>query len=68
MHEASLVSVPADPLSGIRSLLRTGLDRAAFVGVSDDVRDIRQRMLSRQRMATRARMVAAQVVIGRDNE
>jgi hypothetical protein len=49
LHEASLVSVPADPLSGIRSF-GTGGDRAF---VSNNFADARARMLSRQRMHER---------------
>jgi phage head maturation protease len=64
LHEGSLVSVPADSLSGIRSLGSTGLDRA-FAGIRHDgVTDIVARMNSRERMMIRARMVAAQSVIG----
>jgi hypothetical protein len=48
LHEASLVSVPADHLSGIRSL--GGGDRAV---VSNNFADARARMLSRQRMHER---------------
>jgi hypothetical protein len=48
LHEASLVSVPADSLSGIRSLGHG--DRAiAF----NDITDIRVRMMARQRMSER---------------
>jgi hypothetical protein len=48
LHEASLVSVPADHLSGIRSL--GGGDRAL---VSNHTADVRTRMLARQRMTER---------------
>ena len=48
LHEASLVSVPADSLSGIRSL--GGGDRAFM---SNHTTDIRARMLTRQRMSER---------------
>jgi hypothetical protein len=59
LHEASLVSVPADPKSSIRSF-GTGLDRA-FAGIGGcQVADVRARMEIRNRMVTRARMVAAQ--------
>jgi hypothetical protein len=52
LHEASLVSVPADPLSSIRSL-GTGLDRAAFTGTSNRTDDALVRMQARQRMSER---------------
>jgi hypothetical protein len=48
LHEASLVSVPADPLSGIRSL--GGGDRAF---APYHLASVRSRMLSRQRMHER---------------
>jgi hypothetical protein len=49
LHEASLVSVPADTLSGIRSF-GSGADRSfAF----NSVADIRARMMVRQRMSER---------------
>jgi phage head maturation protease len=48
LHEGSLVSVPADHLSGIRSL--GGLDRAYSF---NNVADVRTRMLVRQRMTER---------------
>jgi hypothetical protein len=49
LHEASLVSVPADSLSGIRSF-GSGADRPfAFISVAD----IRARMMVRQRMSER---------------
>jgi hypothetical protein len=48
-----LVSVPADSLSGIRSLGSTGLDRA-FAGIRHDgVTEIQVRMQARQRMHER---------------
>jgi phage head maturation protease len=52
LHEGSLVSVPADPLSGIRSF-GTGHDRAAFIGINDRTDDVLVRMLARQRMHER---------------
>jgi hypothetical protein len=58
LHEASLVACPADPASGIRSLMGTGADRALIIG--GGVTDVRQRMLSRMRMHIRERMTAAQ--------
>jgi hypothetical protein len=64
LHEVSLVTVPADPLSGIRSM-GTGLDRASASVGGYRFGDVRQRMLSRHLMATRARMVAAQAAIGK---
>jgi hypothetical protein len=48
LHEGSLVSVPADALSGIRSL--GGGDRAM---TSDNIEAVRSRMLIRQRMHER---------------
>jgi Caudovirus prohead serine protease len=48
LHEGSLVSVPADHLSGIRSL--GGGDRAL---VFNNIVDVRARMLARQRMTER---------------
>jgi hypothetical protein len=48
LHEASLVSVPADHLSGIRSL--GGGDRAMTF---NQIGDVRARMLARQRMSER---------------
>jgi hypothetical protein len=56
LHECSLVSVPADPLSGIRSL-GSGIDRAVPMIGGGDIEAVRARMLARQRMATRQRMV-----------
>jgi HK97 family phage prohead protease len=70
LHEASLVSVPADPKSSIRSMMGSGLDRA-FVGskATGDLVDVLARMNARNRMATRQRMLtAAQAMIGRDDE
>jgi hypothetical protein len=69
LHEGSLVTVPADPLSGIRSMMGSGIDRAA-AGIGDyRVDSVRQRMESRMRMATRQRMVTtAQAVIGKHHE
>jgi hypothetical protein len=48
LHEGSLVSVPADALSGIRSL--GGGDRAM---TSDNIEAVRARMMARQRMHER---------------
>jgi HK97 family phage prohead protease len=57
LHEASLVSVPADPLSGIRSM-GSGIDRPLVIrGGAGGHHDVRFRMLARERMAIRARMV-----------
>jgi hypothetical protein len=50
LHEGSLVSVPADHLSGIRSL--GGADRA-FVPHPERLADVHTRMLVRQRMTER---------------
>jgi hypothetical protein len=60
LHEGSLVTVPADHLSGIRSL-SSGIDRAVpMIGGVDDVR---------ARMNVRMRMANAQTsVIGKGNE
>lgn len=68
LHEASLVTVPADQHSGIRSL-GSGLDRAS-VGIGGyRFADVRQRMLSRHMIATRQRMYDAQQnVIGKHHE
>jgi hypothetical protein len=56
LHEGSLVSVPADSLSGIRSF-GSGTDRA-FAGIRHDgVADIQVRMQARQRMHERAQMI-----------
>jgi hypothetical protein len=51
LHEGSLVSVPADPKSSIRSL-GDRVDRA-FIGISNGVHSTRERMLIRQRMSER---------------
>jgi hypothetical protein len=56
LHECSLVSVPADPLSGIRSF-GTGYDRAVFIGISNRAGDALARALSRQRMYERGQIV-----------
>jgi phage head maturation protease len=68
LHECSICTIPADPLSGIRAM-GTGLDRA-FPGVGGyRVADVLARMNARNRMATRQRMLtAAQAMIGRDDE
>jgi phage head maturation protease len=67
LHEGSLVSVPADPLSGIRSL-GTGLDRAAFIGASNHA-EIRARMNARQVIHVRQSMYDRQArVIGNSDE
>jgi HK97 family phage prohead protease len=67
LHECSLVSVPADPLSGIRSL-GSGIDRALIIG-GGVVADVRARMNARQRMATRQSMYDRQArLIGQRNE
>jgi hypothetical protein len=56
LHEGSLVSVPADSLSGIRSF-GSGTDRAfGGVGQHHGVADIRARMNARQRMYIRQSM------------
>jgi len=52
--EASLVGVPADAASAVRSF---------GSGATGDLVEVRARMLSRNRMATRARMVVAQAAI-----
>ena len=52
LHERSICTVPADPLSGIRSF-GTGLDRATFVGTSNRADDALVRMQVRQRMQER---------------
>jgi phage head maturation protease len=54
LHEGSLVSVPADPLSGIRSMMGTGLDRATIFGTNRRADDVLVRMQARQRMHERA--------------
>jgi hypothetical protein len=51
LHEGSLVSVPADPKSSIRSF-GSGLDRAS-VGTINRDNDVLARMLARQRMSER---------------
>jgi hypothetical protein len=57
LHECSLVSVPADPLSGIRSM-GSGVDRPLLIfGGAGGHHDVRTRMLARERMMIRARMV-----------
>jgi hypothetical protein len=68
LHEGSLVSVPADQLSGIRSL-GSGLDRASAAIGGYRFADVRQRMLSRHLIATRQRMYDRQAnLIGRHHE
>jgi hypothetical protein len=68
LHEGSLVSVPADQLSGIRSL-GSGLDRASAAIGGFRVAGTRQRMLSRHMIATRQRMYDRQArVIGKHHE
>jgi hypothetical protein len=68
LHEASLVTVPADQLSGIRSL-GSGLDRASAAIGGYRFADVRQRMLSRHLLATRQRMYDRQAsVIGEHHE
>jgi hypothetical protein len=57
--EASLVGVPADSLAGVRSL---GGD------LHDDLADIRGRMMSRQRIATRQAMYDAQARVFGDSD
>jgi hypothetical protein len=58
LHEGSLVSVPADPLSGIRSF-GTGRDRATFIGISNRAPDdVLVRMQVRQRMHERSQAAA----------
>jgi hypothetical protein len=53
LHEASLVSVPADPMSRIRSF-GGGADRALpQIDADYGVAATRMRMLARQRMAER---------------
>jgi Caudovirus prohead serine protease len=64
LHEASLVTVPADQLSGIRSL-GSGLDRASAAFGGYRFSDTRQRMLSRHLIATRQRMHDAQQAVDR---
>lgn len=68
LHEASLVTVPADQHSSIRSL-SSGLDRASAGIGGYRFADTRQRMLSRHMIATRQRMYDRQVrVIGKHHE
>jgi hypothetical protein len=57
LHEASLVSVPADAASMVRSL-GSGVDRLPFVTALDRIviADIRARMLARHRISIRQRM------------
>jgi phage head maturation protease len=56
LHEGSLVSVPADALSGIRS-----------IGGGDDIADVRARMQARQAIIDiRAEMEAPQGIINRN--
>jgi hypothetical protein len=62
LHEVSLVSIPADHLSCIRSL-GSGIDRAVPMFGGGDIDAVRARMLARQRMTTRQRMLDAQGVI-----
>jgi hypothetical protein len=50
LHEGSLVSVPADPKSSIRSF-GSGVDHAAFIGTSAN--EVLARMQARQRMQER---------------
>jgi phage head maturation protease len=57
--EASLVGVPADAASAVRSFGR---------GATGDLVDVRARMESRNRIATRQRMHERQAAIGRDDE
>ena len=65
LHECSLVSVPADQHSGVRSF-GSGLDRAAFADpVLGDLVDVLERMQIRQRMYERA---AAASMIGFDDD
>jgi hypothetical protein len=64
LHEGSLVSVPADHLSGIRSL--GGGDRAFIDG--GHVGAARQRMEARQRMHVRQNMYDRQAMIGGHDE
>jgi hypothetical protein len=63
LHECSLVTVPADQHSGVRSF-GSGLDRAAFADPAlGDLVDVLERMQIRQRMFERA---AAAAIIGPD--
>jgi hypothetical protein len=50
LHEASLVSIPADKFSGVRSM-GTGIDRA--LASNYNITDVGTRMLVRQRMTER---------------
>jgi hypothetical protein len=63
LHEGSLVSVPADQHSSIRSF-GTGVDRAAFVGTINRANDTLVRMQIRQRMFERQNIHDARRVIG----
>jgi hypothetical protein len=57
LHEGSLVTIPADMHSSIRSMPGSGLDRAfGRVGHHHGVADIRARMNARQRMYIRQSM------------
>jgi hypothetical protein len=67
LHEISLVNVPADILSGVRSMTSTGLDRA-FAGISNHA-EIRARMNARQVIHVRQSMYDRQArVIGNSDE
>jgi phage head maturation protease len=67
LHEASLVTVPADPKSSIRSF-GTGRDRATFIGTSNHA-EIRARMNARQVIHLRQSMYDRQArVIGNSDE
>ena len=58
--------MPADPLSGIRSL-GSGIDRAMMIGGGDHIEDVRARMGARMRMAARQSMYDRQArLIGRE--
>jgi phage head maturation protease len=63
LHEISLVNIPADILSGVRSITSSGLDRAALSGFPGHAGDALVRMQARQRMYERA-----QAVIGGTDE
>jgi hypothetical protein len=64
LHEGSLVTVPADSLSGIRSM-GSGLDRAFAGNIGNHVRDARARMHARQLIHVRQSMYERQArVIG----
>jgi hypothetical protein len=68
LHEGSLVSVPADQLSGIRSM-GSGNDRASAGIGGFRLADVRQRMESRHLIAMRQRMYDRQArVIGKHHE